>query len=79
LFFRGLKGPHRNMSAIEIVFLAVYFGVLTILALYGSHRYRMAYLYYRHKYALPTPRGRLGCRASPFSCRSTTRCTWSSG
>src|SRR5262245_33048675 len=47
------------MSALEIVFLATYFGVLTILALYGSHRYRMAYLYYRHKFALPTPKGRL--------------------
>ncbi len=47
------------MSTLEIVFLALYFGVLTILAAYGSHRYRMAYLYYRHKFALPTPNGRL--------------------
>src|SRR6185295_2513425 len=29
------------------------------LAVYGSHRYRMAYLYYRHKYKLPTPNGTL--------------------
>jgi len=47
------------MSTLEIVFLASYFGVLTILATYGSHRYRMAYLYYRHKFMLPTPKGRL--------------------
>ncbi|MBK7862295.1 MAG: glycosyltransferase [Archangiaceae bacterium] len=47
------------MSTLEIVFLATYFGVLTILATYGSHRYRMAYLYYRHKFMLPTPKGRL--------------------
>ena len=47
------------MNALEIIFLAVYFGVLAILAMYGSHRYRMAFLYYRHKYALPTPKGRL--------------------
>src|SRR3954467_11762456 len=47
------------MSTLEIAFLAVYFGVLFVLSLYGSHRYRMAYLYYRHKFALPTPKGRL--------------------
>ncbi len=27
--------------------------------MYGSHRYLMAYLYYRHKYKLPTPKGTL--------------------
>ncbi len=47
------------MSPVEIVFLAVYFAVLAVLSLYGSHRYRMAYLYYRHKYKLPTPKGPL--------------------
>jgi cellulose synthase/poly-beta-1,6-N-acetylglucosamine synthase-like glycosyltransferase len=47
------------MTSIEIVFLGVYFSVLTVLAVYGSHRYRMAYLYYRHKYKLPTPKGTL--------------------
>ena len=45
------------MTTVEIVFLGVYFSVLAILAVYGSHRYRMAYLYYRHKFKLPTPRG----------------------
>src|SRR6478735_2030144 len=47
------------MSPAEIVFLAVYFSVLAVLSVYGSHRYRMAYLYYRHKYKLPTPKGPL--------------------
>ncbi len=47
------------MTSVEIVFLGVYFGVLCVLSLYGSHRYRMAYLYYRHKFKLPTPRGLL--------------------
>src|SRR5205814_2246304 len=47
------------MTTAEIVFLGVYFAVLTVLAIYGSHRYRMAYLYYRHKYKLPTPKGAL--------------------
>jgi len=47
------------MTTAENVFLAVYFAVLTVLAIYGSHRYRMAYLYYRHKYKLPVPCGTL--------------------
>jgi len=47
------------MTTSEVVFLLVYFGVLAVLALYGSHRYRMAYLYYRHKFKLPTPKAPL--------------------
>ncbi|MDQ3263241.1 MAG: glycosyltransferase family 2 protein [Myxococcota bacterium] len=47
------------MTIVEILFLAVYFGVLCILSVYGSHRYRMAFLYYRHKFKLPTPNGLL--------------------
>ncbi len=47
------------MTSIEIAFLGVYFGVLLVLSVYGSHRYRMAFLYYRHKFRLPNPRGRL--------------------
>ncbi|MBX5482602.1 MAG: glycosyltransferase [Myxococcaceae bacterium] len=47
------------MTTVEIVFLGVYFGVLCVLSVYGSHRYRMAYLYYRHKFKLPTPAGKL--------------------
>ena len=47
------------MNAAEIVFLGFYFAILLALSLYGSHRYRMAFLYYRHKYKIPTPVGRL--------------------
>jgi cellulose synthase/poly-beta-1,6-N-acetylglucosamine synthase-like glycosyltransferase len=47
------------MSPAEIAFLLVYFAVLLVLSVYGSHRYHMAFLYYRHKYKLPTPKGRL--------------------
>src|SRR5262245_37791496 len=47
------------MTTVEIVFLGVYFAVLCVLAVYGSHRYRMAFLYYRHKFKIPTPRGTL--------------------
>jgi cellulose synthase/poly-beta-1,6-N-acetylglucosamine synthase-like glycosyltransferase len=47
------------MSIVETVFLGVYFSLMCVLAVYGSHRYRMAFLYYRHKYKLPTPNGKL--------------------
>ncbi len=45
------------MSTAEVFFLAIYFGVLAVLSVYGSHRYRMAFLYYRHKFKIPTPNG----------------------
>lgn len=47
------------MSFVETVFLGVYFSLMCVLAVYGSHRYRMAFLYYRHKFKLPTPNGKL--------------------
>ncbi len=47
------------MTTVEWLFLAVYFLILAVLGVYGSHRYQMAYLYYRHKYRLPTPKGTL--------------------
>ena len=46
------------MSLPEIAVIVAYGLVLLVLSVYGSHRYFMAYLYYRHKYNLPTPRGR---------------------
>ncbi len=46
------------MSTFEIGVLSSYVVVLLVLSVYGSHRYFLAYLYYRHKYAVPTPRGR---------------------
>jgi cellulose synthase/poly-beta-1,6-N-acetylglucosamine synthase-like glycosyltransferase len=47
------------MTTVEFFFLGVYFAVLAVLAMYGSHRYKMAYLYYRHKFKLPTPKAPL--------------------
>ena len=46
------------MSLVEILVILAYVGVLLVLSVYGSHRYYMAYLYYRHKFRLPTPRRR---------------------
>jgi len=39
-------------------FLATYFLVLLVLSIYGSHRYVMAYLYYKHKGNLPAPKAK---------------------
>jgi len=46
------------MSSFEIAVVAAYGLVLLVLSVYGSHRYFMAYLYYRHKYNVPVPRSR---------------------
>ena len=46
------------MTPIEIAVVAAYVLVLLVLSVYGSHRYFMAYLYYRHKYRLPAARER---------------------
>jgi cellulose synthase/poly-beta-1,6-N-acetylglucosamine synthase-like glycosyltransferase len=46
------------MSSLEIAVVAAYGLVLLVLSVYGSHRYFMAYLYYRHKYNVPVPRRR---------------------
>src|SRR5438067_500879 len=46
------------MTWVEVLFLATYFLVLLILSIYGSHRYVMAYLFYKYKGNLPTPKAR---------------------
>src|SRR5436853_7848796 len=46
------------MTLAEGVFLATYFVVLLVLSIYGSHRYVMAYLYYKYKGNLPAPKSR---------------------
>src|SRR3981081_1884936 len=46
------------MTWVEVLFLATYFLVLLVLSIYGSHRYVMAYLYYKYKGNLPAPLGR---------------------
>jgi cellulose synthase/poly-beta-1,6-N-acetylglucosamine synthase-like glycosyltransferase len=46
------------MTPLEIAVVASYVLVLLVLSVYGSHRYFMAYLYYRHKFNLPTPKRR---------------------
>ena len=43
------------MTPGETIFLFSYFAVLLCLCFYGSHRYHMAWLYYRHRQNPPTP------------------------
>ena len=56
------------MSTLEILFLIIYFLVLFILSFYGSHRYQMAWLYYKHKQNPPQEQPPLSDRADevPF-------------
>ena len=44
------------MTPVEVLFLATYFAVLLVLSIYGSHRYVMAYLFYKYKGNLPAPK-----------------------
>src|SRR4051812_5279459 len=46
------------MTWVEVLFLATYFLVLLVLSIYGSHRYVMAYLYYKYKGNVPAPKAR---------------------
>ena len=48
------------MTPVEVLFLATYFLVLLVLSVYGSHRYVMAYLYYKYKGNLPVPKTKFG-------------------
>ncbi|MGC4122412.1 MAG: glycosyltransferase family 2 protein [Myxococcales bacterium] len=47
------------MTLVESILLGLYFLILAVLSMYGSHRYWMAFLYYRYKYKMPTPKGQL--------------------
>ncbi len=38
------------MGVLETALLALYFAVLLVLSMYGTHRYYMAYLYYRYRH-----------------------------
>jgi cellulose synthase/poly-beta-1,6-N-acetylglucosamine synthase-like glycosyltransferase len=46
------------MSPLELSVVVGYALLLCLLSFYGAHRYAMQFLYYRHKYRLPTPKGR---------------------
>jgi cellulose synthase/poly-beta-1,6-N-acetylglucosamine synthase-like glycosyltransferase len=43
------------MTPVETLILVLYFFVLSILAIYGWHRYYLVYLYTKHKHQAPAP------------------------
>ena len=43
------------MTPVETLILVLYFFVLSILAIYGWHRYYLVYLYTKHKDQAPAP------------------------
>ena len=46
------------MSTLELSVVVSYALLLLVLSVYGSHRYAMSYLFHRHRYRLPRPKGR---------------------
>jgi hypothetical protein len=63
------------MFTYETLILTSYFFVLSILAIYGWHRYFIVYQYMKFKDRVPGPPPPVA-EWSRFSCPSTTRCTW---
>jgi cellulose synthase/poly-beta-1,6-N-acetylglucosamine synthase-like glycosyltransferase len=48
-----------HLNAFDIFILAPYLMILTILAVYGVHRYHLVYLYLKHKDKVAVPKGKL--------------------
>src|SRR5690348_5044178 len=62
-FYRLPTVDHWNniyqMSSFDLFILVPYFGILTILAIYGLHRYHLVYLYLKNKTKVAAPKGQL--------------------
>lgn len=60
----GGSYPAGNISylnvndALDIYFMAVYFGILGLLSVYGVYRYRLVYLFLRYKNHRPQPKSK---------------------
>jgi len=48
-----------RLTAFDIFILIPYLAILTILAIYGVHRYHLVYLYLKNKHKVAQPKGRL--------------------
>jgi cellulose synthase/poly-beta-1,6-N-acetylglucosamine synthase-like glycosyltransferase len=59
-FYRLPVGDHWNrlyeLTAFDVFILIPYLAVLTVLAVYGVHRYHLVYLYLRHKDKIAKPK-----------------------
>ncbi len=62
-FFQFSPADHWNglyhLNAFDIFVLAPYLAILTILAIYGIHRYHLVYLYLKHKDKVAVPKAKL--------------------
>src|SRR5687767_4008839 len=48
-----------QFSSFDILILFPYLGILTILAIYGIHRYHLVYLYLKHRHKVAVPKAKL--------------------
>src|SRR5262245_36983252 len=48
-----------ELTAFDIFILIPYLAILTVLAVYGIHRYHLVYLYLKHKSKVATPKASL--------------------
>ena len=61
---QGGAYPAGNISylnvndALDIYFMAIYFGILGLLSVYGVYRYRLVYLFLRYRNHRPSPKSR---------------------
>jgi cellulose synthase/poly-beta-1,6-N-acetylglucosamine synthase-like glycosyltransferase len=68
---QGGAYPAGNISylnvndALDIYFMAVYFGILGLLSVYGVYRYRLVYLFLRYKNHRPSPKSRFASSRLP--------------
>ena len=51
-----------RITAFDVFILIPYLSILTILAIYGIHRYHLVYLYLKHKDKIAQPKAKLDCR-----------------
>jgi hypothetical protein len=52
---RAAARKHHSMTLFETLILAAYFFILSILAVYGWHRYFLVFQYMKHKDRVPGP------------------------
>ena len=51
-----------SLDGTDVGFIAAYFGILLLLAVYGFYRLRIVYQFWRYAQHAPVPAGRTGTR-----------------
>jgi cellulose synthase/poly-beta-1,6-N-acetylglucosamine synthase-like glycosyltransferase len=68
---QGGRYPGGNISYlnvsddVDLYFMFTYFGILTLLSLYGIYRYRLVYLFLRYRRQVPQPKARFAGNTLP--------------